>query len=43
MAEADHLLLEEWLGVLAELWTAVGKPLKADRLQVYRNSLAPAP
>jgi len=28
MAEADDLLLEEWLGVLVELWTAAGKPLE---------------
>ncbi len=43
MAEADDLLLEEWLGVLAELWTAAGKPLEADRLQVYRQSLGEVP
>jgi len=43
MAEADDLLLEEWLGVLAELWTAAGKALEADRLQVYRQSLGEVP
>ncbi len=43
MAEADDLLLEEWLGVLAELWTAAGKPLEADRLKVYRQSLGEVP
>ena len=43
MAEADDLLLVEWLGVLAELWTAAGKPLEADRLQVYRQSLGEVP
>ncbi len=43
MAEADDLLLEEWSGVLAELWTAAGKPLEADRLQVYRQSLGEVP
>jgi hypothetical protein len=41
--EADNLLLEEWLGVLAELWIAAGKPLEADRLQVYRQSLGEVP
>jgi len=34
MSEEKDLLLEEWLGVLAELWTAAGKALEADRLQV---------
>ena len=43
MAEAADLLLEEWLGVLAELWTAAGKPLEADRLKVYRQSLGEVP
>ena len=43
MAEAEDLLLEEWLGVLAELWTAAGKPLEADRLEVYRQSLGDVP
>ncbi len=43
MAEADDLLLEEWLGVLAQLWTAAGKPLEADRLEVYRQSLGEVP
>jgi hypothetical protein len=43
MAEAEHLLMEEWLGVLAELWTAVGKPLEPDRLQVYRQALGEVP
>jgi putative transposase len=43
MAEDHDLLLEEWLGVLVELWTALGKPLEADRLEVYRNSLGEVP
>jgi hypothetical protein len=43
MAKAEELLLGEWLGVLAEMWTATGKPLEADRLQVYRNSLGEVP
>ena len=29
--------------MLAELWTAAGKPLEADRLQVYRQSLGEVP
>ena len=43
MAEADDLLLVEWLWVLAVLWTAAGKPLEADRLQMYRQSLGEVP
>jgi len=30
MSEEYDLALEEWLGVLAELWMAAGKPLEAD-------------
>ena len=41
-AEYD-LALKEWLGVLEELWTAAGKPLEADRLEVYRQSLGEVP
>ncbi len=29
--------------MLAELWTAAGKPLEADRLKVYRQSLGEVP
>jgi hypothetical protein len=43
MSEEYDLALEEWLGVLADLWTAAGKPLEADRLQVYRRSLEDVP
>jgi hypothetical protein len=41
--QVDELLLEEWLEVLADLWIAAGKPLEADRLQVYRQSLGEVP
>ena len=41
-AEFD-LAVEEWLGVLAELWTAVGKLLEMDRLEIYRKSLGEVP
>jgi hypothetical protein len=27
--------MEEWLGVLAQLWTAIGKPIDAERLELY--------
>jgi len=29
--------------VLAELWTAAGKSLEANRLEMYRNSLGEVP
>ena len=35
--------MEEWLGVLAELWTAVGKPIEEDRLKVYQKVLEDVP
>lgn len=43
MAEGYDLALEEWLGVLEELWSAVGKPIEPERLQVYRNALTDVP
>jgi len=36
-------LLEEWLAVLAELWTAAGKPVDAARLKVYQRTLEDIP
>jgi hypothetical protein len=35
--------MEEWLAVLAELWTAVGKPIEEDRLKVYQKALEDVP
>jgi hypothetical protein len=43
VSEGYDLALEEWLGVLAELWTAAGKPLETDRLEVYGQSLGEVP
>ena len=43
MAQVNDAALKEWLGVLAELWKAVGKPLDVDRLKVYRMSLETVP
>jgi hypothetical protein len=43
MTEEDDLLLEEWYGVLLELWTATGKPQDPDRLEVYRQALEEVP
>jgi hypothetical protein len=35
--------MEEWLGVLALLWTAVGKPIDEERLKVYQKALEIVP
>jgi hypothetical protein len=36
-------LIDEWVGELARLWDAVGKPLEADRLAIYQRELADIP
>mgnify|MGYP001453059296 FL=1 len=43
MGEDHDLLLVEWLGVLSEMWKAVGKPLEKDRLEVYQQALSDVP
>jgi hypothetical protein len=43
MSEWYDQPLEEWLGVLAELWKAAGKPVEADRLEIYAKSLGEVP
>jgi hypothetical protein len=35
--------LEEWMGILARLWTAFDKPLDPERLQIYSQALADVP
>jgi hypothetical protein len=35
--------MEEWLGILAQLWTAIGKPIDADRLDLYGKALEDVP
>lgn len=35
--------MEEWLGVLVRLWQAVGKPVDAERLQIYQRELGDVP
>ena len=35
--------MEEWLGVLAQLWTAIGKPIDAERLELYGRLLEGVP
>jgi len=43
MSEWYDKALEEWLGVLAELWKAAGRPVEADRLEIYAMSLGEVP
>jgi len=43
MSAQPDPLLEEWLGVLSELWISVGKPVDEDRLMVYREALEDLP
>jgi hypothetical protein len=38
-----QMALEEWMGVLDQLWVAVGKPVDSVRLDVYRNNLGRVP
>lgn len=35
--------LEEWTGILAQLWTAVGKPPDDQRLKIYCDQLKDVP
>lgn len=37
------MAMDEWLDQLIRLWDAVGKPLDADRLQIYRRELSAIP
>ena len=41
--EIRQAAVEDWLGVLARLWTAIGKPIEAERLQLYRDALHGVP
>jgi hypothetical protein len=43
MSANCETLLEEWLAVLGELWTAVEKPVDAKRLKVYQKALGEVP
>jgi hypothetical protein len=33
----------EWLGILAQLWIAIGKPIEQDRLNIYAAQLEDVP
>jgi hypothetical protein len=35
--------LEEWTGILAQLWIGIGKPLDPERLKIYRDQLKAVP
>ena len=41
--EIHQAAREEWLGILARVWTAIGKPRDADRLDLYGKALADVP
>jgi len=38
-----QMAYEEWVGVLAQLWTCIGKPVEADRLRIYCDQLKKLP
>ena len=41
--EIRNAALEEWYGVLATLWTAIGKPIDKRRLELYGQDLGDVP
>ena len=41
MAKDEYV--PDWLGEIARLWDAVGKPLDEDRLAIYQRELAEIP
>jgi len=41
--QAYQLELREWMSVLAQLWTGIGKPLEPERLKIYRDQLKAVP
>jgi hypothetical protein len=43
MQEAYRIAYEEWLGVLAKLWTAQGRPIEPHRMYLYAENLAKVP
>lgn len=42
-AEIYADLQEEWMGVLASLWVAIGKPVDPERLRMYAQVLSDIP
>lgn len=41
--EIQQAALQDWIGVLCQLWTAYDKPIDYARLQVYQNVLGKVP
>ena len=41
--QIQEALTHEWMGVLEPLWTAIGKPVEAARLKVYKDVLGVIP
>jgi hypothetical protein len=41
--EIYEAALADWMGVLGQLWTAIGKPIESNRLKVYRDQLGDVP
>lgn len=41
--EPYRVALAEWVGVLAQLWTGIGKTPEPDRLKIYQTQLAAVP
>jgi hypothetical protein len=41
--DAYQAAMDEWIDELARLWDAIGKPLDADRLQIYQRELNVVP
>jgi hypothetical protein len=41
--QINQMTIQEWLEMLAQLWTAVGKPIDPERLNVYRQALETIP
>ncbi len=43
MRRSARICREEWLAALAKLWTALGKPVDAKRLEIYSEVLGVLP
>lgn len=41
--EIYQIALKDWYGILASMWTAIGKPVDKKRLQIYGKDLSSVP
>jgi hypothetical protein len=41
--EIYNAALEEWTGIIAQLWTGIGKPVEQDRLKIYCDQFGKVP